>query len=206
MLSTSWPTSTGWPPWRHPSTCKQDGPVRLARLLQPLRRGLGVGENAPLQWTKQVASHWGGTRNGTIVTGPRDRGTRGLRTQFTHVIDVAPTILEAAGLPEPTMVNGVQQSPMEGTSMLYSFNDGEVPNGTICSTSRCSATAASTTRAGARSPSTRLRGSWSEACCRRSTTTSGSSTTAAPTSSTRCCPLTTEALNGSTRTSLDGRR
>ncbi|GAA1976268.1 arylsulfatase [Microbacterium pumilum] len=78
--------------------------------------------DTPFQWTKQVASHWGGTRNGTIVHWPAgiaDKG--GLRSQFTHVIDVAPTILEAAGLPEPTMVNGVQQSPIEGKSMLYAF-------------------------------------------------------------------------------------
>ena len=78
----------------------------------------------PFQWTKQVASHWGGTRNGTIVHWPNgidDPG--GLRSQFTHVIDLAPTILEAAGLPEPTTVNGVQQSPMEGTSMLYTFRE-----------------------------------------------------------------------------------
>jgi arylsulfatase len=84
--------------------------------------------NAPLQWTKQVASHWGGTRNGTIVHWPngiQERG--GLRSQFTHVIDVARTILEAAGLPEPSMVNGVQQSPMEGTSMLYTFNEPDTP-------------------------------------------------------------------------------
>lgn len=80
--------------------------------------------NSPLQWTKQVASHWGGTRNGTIVHWPEGIDEKGgLRTQFTHCIDVAPTILEAAGLPEPTMVNGVQQSPIEGTSMLYSFNE-----------------------------------------------------------------------------------
>jgi arylsulfatase A-like enzyme len=80
--------------------------------------------NSPFQWTKQVASHWGGTRNGTIVHWPRGIEEKGgLRSQFSHVIDIAPTILEAAGLPEPTMVNGVQQSPMEGTSMLYSFND-----------------------------------------------------------------------------------
>jgi arylsulfatase A-like enzyme len=80
--------------------------------------------DTPFQWTKQVASHWGGTRNGTIVHWPagiEERG--GLRSQFAHVIDVAPTILEVAGLPEPTMVNGVQQSPMEGTSMVYSFAD-----------------------------------------------------------------------------------
>ncbi len=82
--------------------------------------------DTPFQWTKQVASHWGGTRNGTIIHWPNGIAEKGgLRTQFSHVIDVAPTILEAAGLPEPTMVNGVQQSPMEGISMLYSFNDAE---------------------------------------------------------------------------------
>jgi arylsulfatase len=82
----------------------------------------------PLQWTKQVASHWGGTRNGTIVHWPNGIEEKGgLRSQFTHVIDLAPTILEAAGLPEPTMVNGVQQSPMEGTSMLYTFNQVDSP-------------------------------------------------------------------------------
>ena len=84
--------------------------------------------NTPLQWTKQVASHWGGTRNGTIVHWPNGIEEQGgLREQFTHVIDLAPTILEAAGLPEPTMVNGVQQSPMEGTSMLYTFNQADEP-------------------------------------------------------------------------------
>src|SRR6195256_16742 len=84
--------------------------------------------DTPYQWTKQVASHWGGTRNGTIVHWPNGIEEKGgLREQFTHVIDVAPTILEAAGLPEPTMVNGVQQSPMEGTSMLYSFKDAAAP-------------------------------------------------------------------------------
>jgi arylsulfatase A-like enzyme len=80
--------------------------------------------NSPFQWTKQVASHWGGTRNGTLVHWPNGiEEPGGLRSQFTHVIDVAPTILEAAGLPEPAMVNGVQQAPIEGTSMLYAFND-----------------------------------------------------------------------------------
>jgi len=84
--------------------------------------------NAPYQWTKQVASHWGGTRNGTIVHWPKGIEEKGgLRHQFTHCIDVAPTILEAAGIPEPAFVNGVMQSPMEGTSMLYSFNDAEAP-------------------------------------------------------------------------------
>jgi arylsulfatase len=83
---------------------------------------------APYQWTKQVASHWGGTRNGTIVHWPAGiSAPGGTRSQFTHVIDVAPTILEAAGLPEPTFVNGVQQAPIEGTSMLYSFNEPDAP-------------------------------------------------------------------------------
>ena len=81
--------------------------------------------DTPYQWTKQVASHWGGTRNGTIVSWPTGITAKGeVRNQFHHVIDVAPTILEAAGLPEPTFVEGVQQAPMEGVSMRYSFNDG----------------------------------------------------------------------------------
>ncbi len=80
--------------------------------------------DTPYQWTKQVASHFGGTRNGTIVHWPRGIHSRGeIRSQFHHVIDVAPTILEAAGLPQPTFVNGVQQRPIEGVSMAYSFND-----------------------------------------------------------------------------------
>ncbi|MGZ0712738.1 arylsulfatase (plasmid) [Coraliomargarita sp. W4R53] len=84
--------------------------------------------DSPFQWTKQVASHWGGTRNGTIVHWPNGIDEKGgQRSQFTHCIDIAPTILEAAGLPEPTAVNGVQQSPMEGTSMLYAFNDADAP-------------------------------------------------------------------------------
>jgi len=81
---------------------------------------------APYQWTKQVASHWGGTRNGTIVHWPRGIRARGeIRQQFHHVIDIAATLLEAAGLPEPTIVNSVQQAPLEGVSMLYSFNDAK---------------------------------------------------------------------------------
>ena len=82
--------------------------------------------NTPYQWTKQVASHWGGTRNGTIVHWPKGIRSKGeIRTQFHHVIDVAPTILEAAGLPHPLSVNGVQQRPIEGVSMLYSFDDAK---------------------------------------------------------------------------------
>jgi arylsulfatase A-like enzyme len=82
--------------------------------------------NTPYQWTKQVASHWGGTRNGTIVHWPKGiKGKGEQRTQFHHIIDVAPTILEAAGLPQPLSVDGVQQKPIEGVSMLYSFNDAK---------------------------------------------------------------------------------
>jgi len=82
----------------------------------------------PYQWTKQVASHWGGTRNGTIVHWPKGIKAKGeIRSQFSHVIDVAPTVLEAAGLPQPLSVNGIQQDPIEGTSMLYSFNDAKAP-------------------------------------------------------------------------------
>jgi arylsulfatase len=84
--------------------------------------------DTPYQWTKQVASHWGGTRNGTIVHWPKGIQAKGeIRSQFCHVIDVAPTILEAAGLPEPAFVNGIQQKPYEGVSMLYSFDDGKAP-------------------------------------------------------------------------------
>jgi arylsulfatase A-like enzyme len=83
---------------------------------------------APYQWTKQVASHWGGTRNGTIVhwpSGVTDTGKT--RTQFHHVIDVAPTILDAAGLPVPLEVNGIAQAPLEGVSMLSTLRDGDAP-------------------------------------------------------------------------------
>ena len=80
--------------------------------------------NTPYQWTKQVASHWGGTRNGTIVHWPRGIEAKGeTRHQFHHVIDVAPTVLEAAGIPEPTFVHGVLQRPYEGVGMGYSFDE-----------------------------------------------------------------------------------
>ena len=80
--------------------------------------------DTPYQWTKQVASHWGGTRNGTIVHWPKGIGAKGeVRSQFHHVIDVAPTVLDAAGLPEPTTVHGVEQKPIEGVSMRYAFDD-----------------------------------------------------------------------------------
>jgi arylsulfatase len=82
--------------------------------------------DTPYQWTKQVASHFGGTRNGTIVRWPKGIKAKGeIRSQFHHVIDVAPTVLEVAELPAPTMVNGVLQEPMHGVSMAYSFDDAK---------------------------------------------------------------------------------
>jgi arylsulfatase A-like enzyme len=86
--------------------------------------GWAVALDTPYQWTKQVASDHGGTKVGMAVHWPGGIKSRGeLRTQFHHVIDVAPTILEAAGLPEPREVNGVAQRPMDGVSMAYSFDD-----------------------------------------------------------------------------------
>ena len=80
--------------------------------------------NTPFQWTKQVASHFGGTRNPLVVHWPGRIKSKGeVRSQFHHVIDVAPTVLEAAGLPQPTSVNGTKQRPMDGVSMLYAFDD-----------------------------------------------------------------------------------
>ena len=80
--------------------------------------------DTPFQWTKQVASHWGGTRNGTVAHWPNGFSAQGeTRTHFTHVIDLAPTVLEAAGLPAPSFVNGIQQLPLHGTSMLSYFAD-----------------------------------------------------------------------------------
>jgi arylsulfatase A-like enzyme len=90
--------------------------------------GWAHGLCAPYQWTKQIASHWGGTRNGTVVRWPNglsDKG--GLRDQFHHVIDVVPTILEAAGIPAPNSVNGITQAPLEGVSMLGTLREASAP-------------------------------------------------------------------------------
>ena len=84
--------------------------------------------DTPYQWTKQVASHWGGTRNGTIVHWPNGFRARGeTRSQFSHVIDIAATVLDAAGLPEPVSVHGVQQMPLHGKSMVPTFDDADAP-------------------------------------------------------------------------------
>jgi arylsulfatase len=88
--------------------------------------GWAVAGDTPFMWTKQVASNFGGTRNGMVVHWPKRIIANGeVRSQFHHVIDVAPTILEAAGLPEPKIVNGTPQAPIEGVSMIYSFADAK---------------------------------------------------------------------------------
>jgi arylsulfatase len=86
--------------------------------------GWAHATNTPFQWTKQVASHFGGTRNGMVVHWPDGiKAKDEIRSQFTHVTDVAPTVLEAAGLPFPTSVNGTEQTPFSGTSFVFSFDD-----------------------------------------------------------------------------------
>jgi len=88
--------------------------------------GWAWATNTPFQWAKQVASHFGGTRNGMVLHWPaRIKAGGEIRSQFHHVIDVAPTVLEAANLPEPKMVKGVEQRPMDGVSMLYSVDDAK---------------------------------------------------------------------------------
>jgi len=82
----------------------------------------------PYQWTKEVASHFGGTRNGMVMAWPaRIKDTGGIRNQFHHVIDIVPTILEAAGLPQPLSVNGITQRPIEGVSMTYTWDKADAP-------------------------------------------------------------------------------
>jgi arylsulfatase len=88
--------------------------------------GWAVAGDTPFTWTKQVAADFGGTRNGLVIHWPaRIKAKNEVRTQFHHVIDVAPTILEAAGLPEPKSVNGTVQAPIEGVSMVYTFDDAK---------------------------------------------------------------------------------
>jgi arylsulfatase len=80
--------------------------------------------DTPMQWTKQIASHFGGTRNGMVISWPariKDKG--GLRSQFCHVIDIVPTIYEATGVTAPDMLYGVKQKPLDGVSLVYTFDD-----------------------------------------------------------------------------------
>ena len=88
--------------------------------------GWAVAGDTPFMWTKQIPSNYGGTRNGLIVSWPkRIKAKNEIRSQWHHVIDVAPTVLEAASLPEPKSVNGVVQAPIEGVSMVYTFDNAD---------------------------------------------------------------------------------
>ena len=89
--------------------------------------GWAVAMDAPFSYTKQVASDFGGTRNGMIIQWPAGIKAKGeVRSQFSHVIDIAPTVYELTKIPAPTTVNGIKQDPIEGTSLAYSFNDAGV--------------------------------------------------------------------------------
>ena len=91
--------------------------------------GWAVAGDTPFTWTKQVASSYGGTRNGMVIHWPKGIRAKGeLRSQWHHVIDIAPTILESAGLPEPKSVNGTPQTPIEGVSLAYTFADAKAPS------------------------------------------------------------------------------
>ena len=125
--------------------------------------------DTPFKWTKEVASFFGGTRQGMCVSWPghiKDAG--GIRSQFHHVIDIVPTILEVAGIQAPETVDGIAQKPIEGVSMAYTFDSAPpLPQSARRSTSRCSVTAPSTTMAG--SPRRFLRnprGFWARPKCR----------------------------------------
>ncbi|MBC7451974.1 MAG: sulfatase-like hydrolase/transferase [Cytophagales bacterium] len=85
--------------------------------------------DAPFQWTKQAASHFGGTRNAMVISYPNGMKQKGeVRTQFHHVIDIVPAILELCKVPAPTKVNGVDQKPIDGVSMAYTFNNAAAPS------------------------------------------------------------------------------
>lgn len=91
--------------------------------------GWALAGNTPFQWTKQVASHFGGTRNAMVISWPDRIKAKGeIRSQFHHVIDIAPTVMEACGLPEPKIVNGTPQTPFDGVSMVYTFDDAKAPD------------------------------------------------------------------------------
>jgi arylsulfatase len=84
--------------------------------------------DSPMQWTKQIASHFGGSRNGMVISWPaRIKDEGGLRSQFSHVIDIVPTIYEAAKISPPTELDGVKQKPLDGVSLVYTFDDATAP-------------------------------------------------------------------------------
>ena len=116
--------------------------------------------DTPFKWTKQVASHFGGTRQGMAIAWPnRIKDAGGIRTQFHHMIDIVPTLLEATGIPAPVMVNGIAQKPIEGVSMAYTFDkaNANAPRRAQRSILRCSPIARSITMAGSPRPLRRLR-------------------------------------------------
>jgi len=91
--------------------------------------GWGWALNTPFQYYKRVASHFGGTRNGLVIAWPRHiKDAGGLRTQFHHVCDIAPTILDAAGIPAPATIDGISQKPMDGVSLTYTFDNPKAPS------------------------------------------------------------------------------
>ncbi len=116
--------------------------------------------DTPFKWTKQVASHFGGTRQGLAISWPaRIKDVGGIRTQFHHIIDIVPTILEATGIKAPEIVDGIKQNPIEGVSMAYTFDkaNADAPRPARPNISRWSATAASITTAGTPTPRRRSR-------------------------------------------------
>ena len=130
---------------------EQDRRLRRARAYNHYAVGWAHAMDTPYQWTKQVASHFGGTRNGTIVHWPNGIKAKGeIRSQFHHVIDVAPTILEAAGSRRRRSSTASSRRRSRASACSTRSTMRRRPSGTRPSTSRCSATAASTTRAGPR--------------------------------------------------------
>jgi arylsulfatase len=102
--------------------------IGSAQAYAHVNSGWAWATDTPFQWTKTVASHLGGTRNGMVLTWPdKIKTPGGLRSQFGHVNDIVPTILEAAGIETPKTVNGIAQKPMNGVSLVYSFNDAKAP-------------------------------------------------------------------------------
>lgn len=90
--------------------------------------GWAVATDTPFSWTKQVGSDFGGTRNGMVIRWPAGIQAKGeTRSQFSHVIDIAPTVYEISGIPAPNTVNGIEQDPIEGTSLAYSFTNAQAP-------------------------------------------------------------------------------